>query len=77
MVVLSIYHKKGEQMRKKLFERYAELNCYRLALQPLQQNGLITRAARRAVEAKISQVEMSLIIPKQNKIHPRTLTRVK
>lgn len=64
-------------MRRKLFDRYAELNCYRLALGRLQQNGLITRAERRAVEAKISQVELGLIMPKQSKNHPRTLTRVK
>lgn len=64
-------------MRKKLFERYVELSCYHIAAQQLCKNKLITRRDCHAILAKISQVELGLIMPKQTKSHPRTLTRVK
>ena len=64
-------------MRKKLFERYVELNYYRLAAKQLYKDNVIPRTVLRAIEAQITQAETDLIIPKQSKTHPRTLTRVK
>ena len=64
-------------MRKKLFDCYVELNCYRLAAKQLCASKAILRSDLRAIEAKIAQAEIGLITPKQSKTHPRTLTRVK
>ena len=64
-------------MRKKLFDRYVELNCYRLAANQLCKSKQITKTDLRAVEAKVALAELALIIPKQSKTHSHTLTRVK
>lgn len=64
-------------MRKKLFDCYVDLNCYRLAATQLYRSKQITKLDLRAVETEVAQAELSLIIPKLSKTHPRTLTRVK
>lgn len=64
-------------MRKRLFEHYVELNCYRIVTQQLYQHKLLNCRDYHAVLAKISQAELNLIVPRQSKSHPRTLTRVK
>lgn len=64
-------------MRKKLFDNYVELDLYHLAIKQLYKRKLISSLEYRAAKAKLYRLEMNLIIPKQSKSHPRTLTRVK
>ena len=64
-------------MRKKLFDCYVDLNCYRLAATQLYRSKQITKLDLHAVETEVAQAELSLIIPELSKTHPRTLTRVK
>lgn len=65
-------------MRKKLFQRYVELDYYRLLAKQLQIQKQITRHERQIIERRIEQLEMELITPKPPKTHrQRTLTVVK
>ena len=74
---MSIYTRREQIRRKKLFDCYVELNCYRLAVAELYKHRLITQSDYRAVVRKIATAELDLITPKQAKTHPRTLTQVK
>ena len=63
-------------MRKKLFQRYVELDYYRLLARQLQIQKQITRHERQIIERRIGQLEKELITPKPPKTK-RTLTVVK
>lgn len=64
-------------MRQKLFDRYVELNQYRLANKTLLGQRLITIADYRALDKRIAQLETDLLTPRQSRAHrQRTLTIV-
>ncbi len=65
-------------MRKRLFERYVDLACHRIAIRQLYNRNLITYAERRGAEKEIEKWEIELLTPKQGRAqHPRTLKEIK
>ncbi len=47
-------------MRKKLFDCYVDLNCYRLAATQLYKSKQITKLDLRAVETEVAQAELTV-----------------
>ncbi len=62
-------------MRKVIFDKYLEFNCFYAMTQQLYKNHQITRSELLAAKKQIRQMEIDLIAPKQKiSHHPRKLT---
>ena len=64
-------------MRKKLFDRYVELNSYRTANKLLLKQKMITLTEYRMMDKRLAQLETDLLTPRHSSTHrQRTLTLV-